>query len=527
MALPENGKKISAFTAGTVTQNSYFVQAKNGATEKVSADEIADYVGTSATFSGLNTTSKTPVGAINELNAGKLTNDYTSLTSATPASNDIIAFSDTSDNGAVKSASVRDILGNIVSEKGTDKASYLFRALPFDANLKKMKLVGGSVAFNQLLQNGNFTTVWSVQGGTANGVSDNVFDVSFDGTSGAQQTFVNLGYTPTANHIYFSTVDAKLPNINCSVNLLGGKGAIIKRSISTTDWQTISSIWTGNTYKYYIVHNANKSVAIDHLLLRNAMFIDLTQMFGSTIADYIYTLEQTTAGAGVAFFRSLFPNDYYDYNTGELMSVKTSAHKTYDSNNVLIGEYPLASNLELRGIPKLDSNNKLYYDGDTYDSSGTVTRKYGIVDLGSLEWIKQNTQSSYMFRSTGTSATAKRPSVNTVITNIICAEYPTTSATLTYTMVSGVGIAIDANGDVNVYDTSYSDKDAFKTAMSGVYLIYELATPTTETADRFNTPQAIEAGGTEQFVDSRSVPIPVGQESTYYDVISILRELFV
>jgi len=71
MALPENGKKISAWNAGTVDQNSYFLQAKNGATEKVSVDEIADYVGTSATFSGLKTESKTPVGAINEVN-GKI-----------------------------------------------------------------------------------------------------------------------------------------------------------------------------------------------------------------------------------------------------------------------------------------------------------------------------------------------------------------------------------------------------------------------------------------------------------------------
>ena len=44
--------------------------------------------------------------------------------------------------------------------------------------------------------------------------------------------------------------------------------------------------------------------------------------------------------------------------------------------------YPLDSTLTLRGIPKLDANNNLYYDGDTYESDGTVTRKYGIVDLG-------------------------------------------------------------------------------------------------------------------------------------------------
>ena len=94
MALPENGKKISAWNAGTVDQNSYFLQAKNGATEKVSADEVADYVGTSATFSGLNTTSKTPVGAINEVNA-KGVEDMKDVSLSSPANGDILVYDGT------------------------------------------------------------------------------------------------------------------------------------------------------------------------------------------------------------------------------------------------------------------------------------------------------------------------------------------------------------------------------------------------------------------------------------------------
>jgi len=77
-------KKISAFTSGAVDQSSYFLQAKNGASSKVSAEDIGDFVNTSQTYSGLNTTAKTPVGAINEV-AGKklpatLTAGSTSLT---------------------------------------------------------------------------------------------------------------------------------------------------------------------------------------------------------------------------------------------------------------------------------------------------------------------------------------------------------------------------------------------------------------------------------------------------------------
>lgn len=48
---------------------------------------------------------------------------------------------------------------------------------------------------------------------------------------------------------------------------------------------------------------------------------NLTQMFGSTKADEIYQMEQQTVGRGVAYFRSLFPNNYYDYNAGILTTV--------------------------------------------------------------------------------------------------------------------------------------------------------------------------------------------------------------
>jgi hypothetical protein len=64
-------KKISAFTSGAVDQSSYFLQAKNGASSKVSAEDIGDFTNTSQTYSGLNTTAKSVVGSINEVN-GKI-----------------------------------------------------------------------------------------------------------------------------------------------------------------------------------------------------------------------------------------------------------------------------------------------------------------------------------------------------------------------------------------------------------------------------------------------------------------------
>lgn len=65
---PEQGKPILDFSAGTFDGNSYLFQSRNGATEHVSGDDVADYVNTSRIYNGLETESKTPVGAINEVN---------------------------------------------------------------------------------------------------------------------------------------------------------------------------------------------------------------------------------------------------------------------------------------------------------------------------------------------------------------------------------------------------------------------------------------------------------------------------
>ena len=58
-----------------------------------------------------------------------------------------------------------------------------------------------------------------------------------------------------------------------------------------------------------------------------------------------------------------------------------------------------------------------------------------------------------------------------------------------------------------VRDDSYTDATAFKTAMSGVMLVYELATPTTETAEPYQTPQIVDEYGTEELVSTGLVPV--------------------
>lgn len=90
---PSTGQKISDFSVGTVDANSFLIQARNGSTEKVSATQIAQYSNLRLLFEGeggLNTTNKTIVGAINEINA-KETSDIADVQAAINAINSTAA----------------------------------------------------------------------------------------------------------------------------------------------------------------------------------------------------------------------------------------------------------------------------------------------------------------------------------------------------------------------------------------------------------------------------------------------------
>ena len=497
-----------------------------------------------------------------------------------------------------------------------DKVPYNFRtaggAIDIGDRLTE-KIVGGTVAWNQL-------TGYNASAGstTINGVTFTVNadgSVIVNGTATANAAF-NIGTRVSGHYGHKRLV------IGCPY---GGSGSTYRLK---DGYGTGSDSGTG------LIENVNNDYSIAQIIIANGytannlifrpQIFDLTQMFGSTIADYLYSLEQANAGAGVAWFKKLFPKPYYPYNAGELMSVKTSAHKTvgfnawdeewesgyydttngskvssstwsrsknlipcvpntnyywyvegstsgntgailfYDANGNYIGYttssggvsivntvvatpancyfmafyhknvlfsskicvnlawdnsrngeyepyeenvYPLDSDLELRGIPKLDSGNNLYYDGDTYESDGTVTRRYGIVDAGTLSW-------TFISNSAWNTFYAGVPGKANGRFNVIMSKY---SHDIVYN--TDTDKIYDGNlNNTNVYvrDSSFNgDAAAFKTAVSGVYLIYELATPTTESADPYQNPQIVNDFGTEEYVDERTVAIPVGHESFY------------
>lgn len=169
--------------------------------------------------------------------------------------------------------------------------------------------------------------------------------------------------------------------------------------------------------------------------------------------------------------------------------------------------YPIDSSVTLRGIPKVGANG-VYWDGDRYLPDGTIERRYGVVDMGTLNWNHYVSSGRQMFRAV-VSDLLPEPS-SAVIIPAISGKYRSVSRNITWI---DDDIAYWGQNEISIIDNDYTDAATFKAAMSGVMLVYELATPTTEQADPYRELQIVDDWGTEEFVSESLVP--VGHETEY------------
>jgi hypothetical protein len=105
-----------------------------------------------------------------------------------------------------------------------------------------------------------------------------------------------------------------------------------------------------------------------------------------------------------------------------------------------------------------------------------------------------------------------------------CAKYSNNTATPFTNMPDktidvGNGFGASTICSCVVKDSSYTDAATFKTAMSGVYLYYELATPTTEQGTAFTGLQKVDGHGTEM-VTGGTTGIPVPFAAQYLKTIN-------
>jgi hypothetical protein len=487
------------------------------------------------------------------------------------------------------------------SQMTEDEVPYLFRTSGGSIDIGDReydKIVGGTIAWNQLVQNGDFSenTGWYIgaTGGWTIGDGKATFTAqpstsTFYTLSQRVATITGHKYLVSATVSDFSgsasmcrlSLDPTMGNYPANIATITGDGRYERIVTASADKMA---------YGIKIQTGSNQAVTMS---IDDMMVIDLTALYNTAVADYIYNLEQATSGAGIAWFNRQFPNleaEYSylsdpfdedsplitkklrDYQAGILLSVEglrshdmvefnaydpatgtaklvggmeyevTGAYTalTFEGETVTLVDgkftptkngiltvtggndsttcvhlvwsgwmngiyepyvkhsYPLDSTLTLRGIPKLDSNNNLYYDGDTYESDGTVTRRYGIVDLGTLPWL-YHSETAHFYVTISTSKTTGA--------NFLCSKYSYNGTAETSAMANKTTGLYRFSNIFRVKDTDYTDAATFKAAMSGVYLVYELATPTTETAQPYQSPQIVDDFGTEEYVTDSIVPV--------------------
>ena len=169
------------------------------------------------------------------------------------------------------------------------------------------RVLGRTVAFNQLVNHAGTTA-----GGITFTVSGGV--VSFSGTPSSSAAIYAEFALPSAHKVM----------IICTVTDDGSHVQLRRRTSGA-----YSAVFSG---AYSSVVEIPSDTDIGQIRLREMIagtsysgtftmqIFDLTQEYGTTLADQIYAMEQATTGAGVAYVRQRMDLDYYAPNSGELVA---------------------------------------------------------------------------------------------------------------------------------------------------------------------------------------------------------------
>jgi hypothetical protein len=113
------------------------------------------------------------------------------------------------------------------------------------------------------------------------------------------------------------------------------------------------------------------------------------------------------------------------------------------------------------------------YGGSVNFKTGEVTVTHGMVDLGTLTYAYDNRHIRFISPVSGMKSVDDWGAIS-----VFCSQYKKQSMAPGQTENNTFGTY---GNSVYIRDTSYTDATAFKTAMSGVQLCYELETPITLT----------------------------------------------
>lgn len=504
----------------------------------------------------------------------------------------------------------------------TDTDTAYAKTVPTGAKLMSVKSIGGrNLVFNQIVNPNNFRPSYTVNGVTITRVDGYKFVAN--GTATGGDAYFSDSFVPIKGHVYLEkscpkggsaeTYRSYITGSNVVMDTNYGSGVIAPINVDT---------------RVYIVPLMVKSGATVNNLVVYPQIYDLTAMFGS--GNEPSTVEE---------FEAIFPNNYYPYNVGEIVSAGTEEVVEQGKNlwNEVwgVGSINSSSGNDEGGTASIYSKNYIpiipnstyifvyagsasfenvktrFYDhsknyigyndnngqtvypnrafitpsnafyvrftlppdyGNVYKtdialiagSSGAYTpyhrnvypipeairnlpgygwsagtaRNYvdyenkryvqcvSSVDLGTVNWaINSASIVGEHFYGFIDSAKFKRlGAFTTTVHNILCSKYVTVARNSSVFVDKTITLDGDSTAvsQIQVKDTAYTDAAAFKQAMQGVILYYELANPivtdiSTLIPDDFLRNIEVEAGGSITFKNSNgdSYCIPVPSEEEY------------
>lgn len=230
----------------------------------------------------------------------------------------------------------------------------------------------------------------------------------------------------------------------------------------------------------------------------------------------VYPNKSFITPSNAFYVRFTLPPDYGNvYKTDIALIAGSSGAYTPYHRNV----YPIPEAIKaLPGYGWSAGTAKNYVD---YENKRYV-QCVSSVDLGTLNWVAGDS-GKVGFQTSQVTGQKLTKNYN-ILPNIICSKYlaKTQNAMWGKTSVTGITTNASVDGYVYVNDTSYTDATAFKQAMSGVILYYELASPivtdiSTLIDDDFLRNIEVEAKGSITFKNSNgdSYRIPVPSEEEY------------
>lgn len=377
-----------------------------------------------------------------------------------------------------------DIGNGITHQFETDSNTAYQKAVPTGGKLMSVKSVGGrSVVWNQLFDYTQFVNS-TTDGVTFTNNNDGTITIGGTHTSESKTYSVKMKSNPTAvkGHKYI------IMQVYDDAQHIRASNAVAE-AVSDGEMDLRFSVKPGTTLPQTVT----------------PQLYDLTAMFG--IGNEPASVEE---------FEKIFPADYYPYNAGEIVSagvesvaVSDNAHRIPEAIKALPG-YGWSAGTAKNYV---DYENKKYYK--CVDS----------MDLGMVNWQVETSPTFGTYFSTfiDSKKFKKNGDFTQKRQNILCDRYITVKRTVSEyvdktILLDGTAAIVT---QIQIKDTAYTDATAFKQAMSGVMLYYELEKPiVTDISDLidddFLRNIEVEAGGSITFKNSNdNYHIPVPSEEEY------------